>query len=291
MNDVVIIPTWERPEMLYHCIERLSKCELIDEHQIWVLFDARINYKHHLNPQTQEVIGYFKQLDIVLKKREPHNLNGNSFNVMMGMKEAFDLGVQNLYHVEDDVMVSTDFFRWHREVNKLGQWFCSIATQCTRRKDIPVSTNPSDFYVSDADFASLGTCIPRRNLGLIVRHATMEYFNQQGIYIRRHFPNNRFGDCWTEQDGLTMRVMGDVKGKTAWPCVPRAWHCGFWGYNRRDRQAPWTGSGLADKIRFSGQAMDYPAELKKLAGKWEDVFAPDNAPRVWQNLQLISELA
>jgi hypothetical protein len=49
----------------------------------------------------------------------------------------------------------------------------------------------------------------------------------------RNFPRSIIGNIWTEQDGLIRRIMEINKLYAAFPCVPRGYHAGFYGYNRQ----------------------------------------------------------
>lgn len=278
--------------MLYWCLKRLTEVQFIESCEIWVLFDAHTGTSHHLNCNTTEVVSYFKdKLDIVLVKREPHGFPGNSKNLLMGFREAFEAGCQHCFLVEDDVMVAPDFLRWHRAIMNQGNWFASVGTYCTRRADWPKDGKANQFWISEWDYASLGVCLPRSTLQLIAPHDKTEYYLDPIRYLTRLFADSRFKTSFHEQDGLIMRLIGQVSGKVAWPCVPRAWHVGFWGYHRTDRQPFWNGSGLADKIRFLGEILTAPSELAKLsAGSYGDVFCPDETVHTWENVELVAHL-
>lgn len=292
MKDVILVPAWERPEMLYWCLKRLLAAEFIDSCEVWVLLDAHQGWMFHENPQFDQVISYFPELKIRLTRRQSHGFVGNSKNVIMGFREALESGCQYCFLVEDDVMVAHDFLRWHRSVMQQGKWFASIGTYCTRRNDWPKDGKVNQFWVSDCDYASLGVCLPRETLRLVAAHDKTEYYLDPVSYLLKYFANSRFKTSFHEQDGLIMRLIGHVSGQVAWPCVPRAWHVGFWGYHRRDRKPMWEGSGLADKIRFCGDLLSSPASLEKAAaGSYGDVFAPDDTRHEWEQAELIARLS
>lgn len=278
--------------MLYWCLKRLTEVEFIDSCEIRVLLDAHRGTMYHENPQTSEVVSYFTdKLDIRLIKRQSHNFSGNSKNLMMGFREALESGCQYCFLVEDDVMVAHDFLRWHRSVMNAGKFFASVGTYCTRRSDWPKNGSASQFWISECDYASLGVCFPRDTLRHISGHDRVEYYLDPIMYLQHHFQTTRFRNSFHEQDGLIMRLIGQQNALVAWPCVPRAWHVGFWGYHRRDRKPMWDRSGLADKIRFLGDLLTSPEELARVsAGSYGDVFAPDYTPHEWERVELIAKL-
>lgn len=289
MKDVVLVPAWSRPEMLHYCLDRLSKATGIDACEVWVLIDEHHGFRS-VSGQLDTVIDSFPLLRIKTVRRNPHTFHGNSMNVLTGMKDAFSEGASHVFLVEEDVMVAQDFFLWHRAVMNQEKLFCSIAVKCQRRTDAPTDDDARKFWTSGSDYASLGVCLPRESLRAIVCHARDEYFRGQASYIGQNFRDSRFGKEYHEQDGLILRIMGNVNGLSAWPCVPRAWHSGFWGYNRSDRIPFWSNLGLADKIKYCGQALENPDALKKLAGPYQDVFAPDDRLNEWKTLQLAGRL-
>lgn len=155
-------------------------------------------------------------------------------NTLEAYKEACQTDAKFVYLIEDDVLVMPDFFKWHEAAQAEGDFMCSIAYRCHRnaavRKDI---ADPAAYLISNQDYASIGVCWRREKLVSVVRHAKEEYYKDLSGYIKLNFPDNRFSDCFTEQDGLIMRVMGETHGNTIWSSfVPRAFHVGFASYNR-----------------------------------------------------------
>jgi hypothetical protein len=108
-----------------------------------------------------------------------------------------------------------------------------VGYRCNRnaeaRKDI---TNPEAYFVTSRDFASIGVCWRRTRLAPIIEHARPEYYGNLAGYLAKHFPNNRFADSYTEQDGLIMRILGVTHDSVAFSYVPRSFHFGCSGYNR-----------------------------------------------------------
>ena len=82
-------------------------------------------------------------------------------------------------------------------------------------------------------FQSLGLSWKVDKLAQVVKHARPEYYRNMRGYIRALAPKSTYGDSWTEQDGLINRLAELSDVKCLYPYVPRAFHAGFVGYNRR----------------------------------------------------------
>lgn len=214
------------------------------EWEVWICQDYRFEDQHRNKlgeDWTREVLDHYQgKLPIKFTRRRQHNFEGNSMNVLEAYKDAYNLeDVRFVYLVEDDVLVQPDFFAWHEAVQSAGDFMCSVAYRCIRnieaRRDV---ANPSAYFTSARDYASVGVCWRREKLAPVVEHATTEYYKDLGAYIARVFAGNRFEADFGEQDGLIMRCMWTTGGIVAWPYVPRAFHMGWYGYHRPDGKRP-----------------------------------------------------
>src|SRR5277367_3036273 len=118
--DIVLIPTYMRPEYLALCLEFLAKAEgAHDNKEYWICQDMRFDDDNRFGMQlrwTKEVLEN-SPLPVRYIQRKPHGWSGNSYNTLEAYKEAYGTdGVQNVYLVEEDVLVTKDFFRWHEAV-------------------------------------------------------------------------------------------------------------------------------------------------------------------------------
>lgn len=221
MQDLVIIPTYDRPEMLWLCLEHLAKNPDHQSVQIRVVVDAHIGQQLHTAlEETEIVLEKFPQLSLQVGYRHPHQFHGNSFNVLMAFKDAYETDAEFVYLVEDDVMVYPQFFAWHRlwheNYPNLG---CSIAV--TKE-------------AVHGHYASLGVCFRRKRLQLVLPHCRVAYFQDMRGYCRQAFPHSK-SDC--EQDGLWCRVLAGYQ--VIWATPPVAQHVGWYGYHRKRSVRPY----------------------------------------------------
>ena len=229
MSDVVIITTYNRPDYLRLCLEYLSRAQGIEAKDIWIFVDRG----RSLMREFYEVVVDFPRLRTTPWFRTEHSYMGNSMNTLEAYKDAYQTDAKFVYLVEDDVLVQPDFFTWHEAVQSRDDFMCSIGYRCVRNAEADKSiTDPTAYFTTARDFASIGVCWRREKLEPVVKHANAEYYGNTGGYLNHHFPNNRFADSFTEQDGLIMRVLGDTHGNICWPYLPRCYHVGFNGYNR-----------------------------------------------------------
>ena len=117
--DIVLIPAYMRPEYLSLCLEYLAAAEGARVgKEFWVIQDMRQHDEHRFNVQlrwTKEVLDN-SPLPVRYIFRQPHNYAGNSYNTLEAYKEAYGTEARFTYLVEEDVLVTPDFFRWHEAV-------------------------------------------------------------------------------------------------------------------------------------------------------------------------------
>lgn len=274
MSDIVIVPTYYRPEYLHLCLEHLMNAGAANDKRIWLCQDMRFEDQHRHQIEERwldELLSFWRErLPIELRRRKQHGFAGNSCNVMEAYKEAYDTDARFVYLVEEDVLVTPDFFRWHEAVAALGPHFCSIAYRCSRNGDARTDiSNPQAYFTTARDYASIGVCWRRETLGPIVAHANPEYYRDMEAYILKTFPGNRFAGDFCEQDGLIMRVMWEQRGVTVWPYVPRCYHMGWYGYHRPHGIRP--NGQLQEKISALRASISDPAVISQVARDFGDI--------------------
>jgi hypothetical protein len=219
-RDILIIPTYSRPEMLWACLEHVAKCAEAQDLDIRIAVDAHLGQPMPPLHEISEVVGLFPQLSLKLQVRGAHPYHGNSYNVMESYKDAADQRPLFCFMLEDDVMPEPDFFAWHYRAQR-NKVFCSVGVQNTR----------SGAVVSASDYASLGVCFPYDSLKLVAAHARHEYYSDMRGYCVRTF-GPEFAKEDVEQDGLILRIMGAHNGLSVWPMETKARHIGWYGYHR-----------------------------------------------------------
>lgn len=258
MRDIVIIPTYGRPEYLSLCLEHLAAAAGGRDLEFRVYLDRHIGDKDEGPPQNRP--GF--------TVREPHSYTGNAFNFLEAYKEAYSTDARYVYLVEDDVLVGPDFFRWHEAVQARRDYFCTIAWHCIRNPEVRPSSDPAAIVETNRDYSSIGVCWKREKLAPVIQHANRDYYANPAAYLKQAFPKSALPLMWSEQAGLIMRVLLDAKNETvAWAALPRCAHVGISGYHRRDGHK-FTGT-LEERIAALREASQ---STEKMVGLSQTVF-------------------
>jgi hypothetical protein len=227
-KDIVVVPCWRRGEFLWHCLDNLCRADGIET--VHVLFRPDTGYAQ----ETIDVIHSFADrlgsYEIELADPSPFRRTKPSANFLFGMLHAAAKARQLVYLVEEDIMVGRDYFRWHRAVHAAASpLFCSIPVRNPNRS-LTLPDDVSAYYLSSGDSCSNGMCFNKDVLlRLVAPHFNMGYLRQPKKYIRRRFPGSKIGLGFVEQDGLIRRIQEQSPYPIAWPCVPRAFHSGYFG--------------------------------------------------------------
>lgn len=247
-NDVLIIPTFSRPEFLWLCLEQVVACSGYENLDILVTADFHEGNPPPLQDITR-VLEKFSLPRLKLKVQTPHRYHGNSYNVMTAYRDACVKGYDYIFMIEDDVMVMPTFLEWHRHVHELERPAVSIGV---------VQTKVMHMY------ASLGVCFPRTELLELSKHCCHEYFSDMRGYIKKVFPPSSFE---FEQDGLICRLL-DGK-KVVWAKESQAQHVGWYGYHRRKSLKP-SGS-VEERYKKIKEILADPVKLEKCVRDYGDI--------------------
>jgi hypothetical protein len=227
-RDIVVVPCWRRAEFLWHCLDNLTLADGIDA--VHVLFRLDTGYSQ----ETLEVIHLFAarlaSFEVQVADPSPFRRTKPSANFLFGLLHATAKAKHLVYLVEEDIMVGRDYFKWHRAVQaNEAPLFCSIPVKNPNRA-LALPDDHECYYLSSGDSCSNGVCFDKQILQrLIAPHFNMAYLSQPKKYIRRTFAASKIGLGFVEQDGLIRRIQEQSAYPIAWPCVPRAFHSGFFG--------------------------------------------------------------
>lgn len=231
MNNTVVVPLFSRPEMFEIWCEVLSKVKGAEDQ--FYIFCLDYNYNRAHDRLIEQFPYNHGQIHA---PRTNYRVAKQSYNVLNGLLIGARYSQNLVYYIEEDVFIGRDFFRFHEEVHsQQKEIFCSIATR-NNNTQYKTDGRLEHYYLSDRpDYQALGVCFKKDILErLVAPHFCEEYFKNPVGYCLHRFPSSAIGHFFVEQDGLIRRVLEEAKLQVAFPHVPRAFHGGIYGYNRRD---------------------------------------------------------
>lgn len=230
MTDTLLIPCFSRPEFLWHCLDNLVKTG--DLHTVHVIIKPDYGHAHGILDVVREYADRMPSYEVLKTPAPLHKTSKQSKNLLDGYQYAAQKSDQLVFMVEEDVMVSRDFFRYHRSLHdQQPGLFASLSTR-NHNRTVTVETDPAAYYLSTGDYCSLGVCMRKEVIDLIAPHNNHLYHRDPVKYCLHNWPNSTIGRAYSEQDGLIRRIQTESGMPTAYPHVPRAFHAGYYGYNR-----------------------------------------------------------
>lgn len=226
---ICVIPAYQRPEFLWHCLDRIKKCD--DVHKVTFLFMLDFGCSNEVKKLAND---FPLPKRVFMQPKVEYRATKQSFNVLQGYRLAYEMGATLICMIEEDVMVATDFFTWHINVHKQKELFCSIATRNNNTK-YETTDDLGAYYVCDGDYQSLGVAFNPKIIKALQHYACHAYYKAPMQYCAEHFPGSKVGPFFAEQDGLIRRIQEIQVLPVAFPDVPRAFHAGFYGKNRGRR--------------------------------------------------------
>lgn len=234
MKDIVIIPTYDRPEYLSICFEKLAEARGIENKEFWVCQDNHIEKMLDFTTQW-ETLAAIKEGERLLGKdrikftaRDPHSTYGNSKNLLDAIYDAyaFEHDVHYVYIVEDDVAVMPDFFEWHEAAQEKFVPFVSCAGRLNRSLNFHMNgpeaidetiKDPLACVGTRSSYHSWANCYHRESMNWILNINSEADF-KPGL----------------EQDIIIQNLMKEQRhtGGSIFPFVPRAYHMGWYSYHR-----------------------------------------------------------
>lgn len=220
------------------------------------LANARNRPEVHIYADTQADL---RELEIVrdlylpeafLFYAKPHTkAPSGTWNILNAIRDA-SRWAENVYLVEEDVLVYPYFFEWHSNQN--------APASCGRK--IPrfdLYTNP-------------GSCLRRPLLDKLIPHITEAYFRDTEGYCAANFPPVHIS---TLDDGLIRRVLAVNGFEWVFPDRPVCAHVGIPGMKRKDTGGinvyNIIGETLEERIECVRKLVADPPYKESYARGWE----------------------
>lgn len=234
MRSVVLVPTFQRSDLLFLCLEAIRKAE--PEIPIEVFPDR--------STDERSICSHFNAIHHFTLN---HNEHGNTVNVCEAMRWATEQRFDRIHVIEDDAIIDQSYFRWCDEVlTKESDMFAACGWMYS--PSAIISDGPA---IRIAWYLSVCACIPLRSALSIHPHCRPEYYRDMKGYLDQTFPaSHQRGTMHYEQDGMVLRVMESVGKRCIWPRRPRATHCGWYGYHMDGKPLSGTLESRVEALRL-----------------------------------------
>ena len=227
MKSVVVIPTCKRPELLALCLLRLSGAPGCPEVHIYADTAANLNDVSYVRDE------YFPTASIFHARPHPAVFSG-CWNILNSIASGARFA-DDVYLVEEDVMVYSNFFSWHESTKE--------AVSCGR------TTGKCGYYTNP------GSLLRRPLLDALLPHINDQYFADTEGYCARNFAHHYTSSL---DDGLIRRVIAQKGLDWHNPVTAVCAHQGFYFYDKLDIYKNY-GGDVEEKI---GRFLEIEEQIK-----------------------------
>ena len=149
MKDIVIVLAFDRVPFVETCLNHLSKCHGIDEHEVWLSEDIHAG-------EHSYVIPVFKNLQHTKRT----GVYSSRENWIATMREAHETDAAMVHIFDDDMVAAPDYLQWAQLAHKTFDPYVSCGVNIWTK---PLG-DARAVGVSNSDFASWAICMRRENL-------------------------------------------------------------------------------------------------------------------------------
>jgi hypothetical protein len=219
---IVVMPSLRRPEMLALALEKLAIAK--QRSQLFQPSEFVLNIFADASDDNRfQEIEYVQKTycpEAVLTRAHAHvSVPSGMFNILFAIKKGYESNADLCFLVEEDVLVSSNYFDWHVQAQASGDYLATCGRKLPRLPSYNRYTNP-------------GSCFKHDKLGLIVPHINDELFRDRVTYYNTQF--GRMEELSQLDDGLIRRIARAGKHEVLYPESPKCAHIGFMAYNRYD---------------------------------------------------------
>lgn len=250
---IVVIPCWRRPEMLGACLVQIAAARDAKRQRYVFVVDR------NPDPQVFEVIGSFPFTSTIIKRGD-HGFDGPRYNILEGYRLALEIAVRHdeplIALIEDDVLVSNDVFEFFEDASSFFDAAIPCVSACRNQNiddakyaGVLRAGGPQAIYPHKS-FQSMAVCHDRAFVAEFLAHAGADYYADPINYCKRELPDQGLPDYAASQDGLIHRVIRGAHRFMLYPCEPRAFHVGWYGFNRAQGVPLW--QSIGDASDFAG---------------------------------------
>lgn len=288
MSNAIIITAYNKPELLYLCINNLI-CTYRNEelekfnnnHTIFIVTEEGYD-----NIQDQVLKEFYKKINIFRYILRKHNSD-----CLVGMRtilNSYSLGLQYSSEffilLEEDMIPTIDYVKFNETIyNKYLKNYDRILCGAHKRRPETEKAGRNDILIADYQCTSPSVISCEAARKYILPHIKRGFDDNEFLYAnpfeyyKKYFPNSRIPpNIHMHHDGFIERIMEQNKLFTLKPDLARASHIGLNGVTCRSSYVP--RANLTQRLEHINELMDNRKLLKSMAANPEDtVFAPYNS--------------
>lgn len=270
--NVVLLPIYNRPEFLHFVVNSIVEARRYDEYKYVIVAE------HSYDQRCKEIIGRIKSEMEIIERSVKFELTKN---ILEGMKYAFSKTDDYVIIIEDDVMVSKDFFEFTDYVNKNynDDNLLSITGSPQWAHNSIKEIFKVHFYVPWGVSISKGMFDK-----YILQHCNDDYYQNRVSHLTNTFPNSAYGSKWTAQAGLIQRIREEHGLYCIKPSVARCAHIGLYGRFRPLLNTSFKSMSFEDRIKFLQDVIKDKDKMRSF-GKYKDYWTIDD-DHEWEELSL-----
>lgn len=232
---IVIIPCWRRPAFLAATLRTIQNARGYKDHVF--LFSVDRDFA----PEILEVIEEFTATDYaVVAGGKPEHVHGPAWNILRAWKDAWlsAAGDPWIGLIEEDTLVSEAIFEFWDDALKLDQF--AVGVSACRNQNVVGGDPPwhdltwMSMVYRHASYQSLAVALRPRFVAEVIKHACPDYFRDPFDYCYQRLKDDGLPAHAVSQDALFHRVLRRNGDHLLYPLQPRAFHAGWYGYNRRE---------------------------------------------------------
>ena len=268
MSDIVIIPTYDRPELLWLCAENLAKADGIESKRVIIHEDYHSDKPKsvRLQEEISETVEFVKRvLSSVEHVQVRHTNYGCSYNFIDGWRVGLKSDAKFVYHIEDDCMVTKDYFRFAEAAHEL----CPDAfVVCGNARPQSRTSESNLVHLTDKWFQTFALSFRREQLGKVLLP------NYEDYKFSKHFEFDTYVMTWMVEHGEY----------SVSPNRERVFCYGYFSYHMPGQRLP---GKLAERVEYVRAATKDPSIL---SGGYVKDFLPYVEPASWTTLKKRSSL-
>lgn len=269
MGDVIIIPTHERPEFLHITLENIAKASHLKGKSVWVCEDI-----HTDNPKTPQLQEEIISTVLLAHGSLPiehfqvrHTNHGSSFNVLESFRRACDTDADMIYFIEDDVIVTPDFFRFCEAVH--NEWD-PFATGPNCSPQSKTNEDPSLIEASSTWMQTFAMSFQRERL----KELLLPKYENYGLLKQ--------GERYFEWDEWLCKAMQRSKQYIINPIQSRGFHFGVYSYHTGGGAFP---GNLAERIAQTRAVIANPSSVSGINATRDIKERIPTSPYEWSKLR------